>query len=228
MQVYPLALSRGFAGLGATPYHMDVMWTMLVPALALLYIPAERIMPAGVRLRSYLQLNDPAVEHRRFWWRWQPVLWADAIRIALAIWLVEFALAPDPGAGEARVTLILGVLLLPGIILQMVTRRKAGAMFAPVGYALAALCVLLPPITALQVAVISIVALGAIRYFDAFFLGGGAASLALGLLPGAPRLSALLVAAVFILPVLLAAMFSCKLVLPVRSRAKSVHPEPLR
>jgi hypothetical protein len=204
------------------------MWTMLVPAVVLLYYPAGRIMPADMKLRSYHQLNDPAVEHRRFWWRWQPVLWVDAVRIALGIWLVKFALAPVLGAGEAQVTLILGTLLLPGITLQMVTRRKDGAMFAPVGYALAALCVLLPPISALQVAVISIVALGAIRYFDAFFLGGGVASMALGLLPGAPKLSALLVAAVFILPVLLAAMLRCKLVLPVSSRAKVVHSEPLR
>lgn len=185
-------------------------------------------MPAGTKLRSFHQLCDPAVEHRRFWWRWQPALWADAVRIALGLWLVKFALAPDLATDVPKATLLLGVLLLPGLLLQMVTRRKDGAMYAPVGYAIAALGVLLPPITALQVVVISIVALGAIRYFDAFFLGGGLASVALGLLPGAPRLSALLVAVVFILPVLLAAMFRCKLVLPVQSKAKAVLAEPLR
>lgn len=204
------------------------MWTMLVPAVVLLYYPAERIMPTGAKLRSYLQLNDPVAGHRRFWWRWQPALWADAGRIALAVGAVRFALSPGLATDDAWATVILGALLLPGLMLQMVTRRKDGAMYAPVGYAIATLVVLLPPITALQVAVISIVALGAIRYFDAFFLGGGATSLALGLLPGAPKLSALLVAAVFILPVLLAAMFRRKLVLPVRSRAKTVLPEPLR
>lgn len=185
-------------------------------------------MPAGVKLRTYLQLSDPAAQHRRYWWCWQPVLWADAVRIAVGGWLVKFALALVPGADAAKVTMILGVLLLPGIILQMVTRRKDGAMFAPMGCALAILWVLLPPVTALQVTVIGIVALAAIGYFDAFFVGGGVASVALGLLPGGPRLAAILVAAVFILPVLLAAMFRCKLVLPVRSRARSVLTEPSR
>jgi len=201
---------------------MTIEWGILLPALVLLYYPADRILPQGMRLRSYGQLSDPARSHRNNWWLWQPALWADAVRCGVSIWLVRFALAPTGAEADARATAILGGLLLVGVLPQMVTARRAASLFAPVGYVFAALFVLLPFSAALPATVLGVVGLMALRDFGAIFLGGAVMTAVFGYLLGGTIPVVASVAATFILPVVVGAMFRCKLVLPIQSRAESV------
>ncbi len=185
-------------------------------------------MPTGQKLRTYSQLSDPAQRHRHSWWRWQPALWADALRIAAAVWLLNFSIAPEVGESRALAAVLLGGLLMVGLIPQMLTQRKPDAMFAPVGYVLAVLLVLLPLSAALPAAVLAIVGLIAIRDFTAFFIGGGVMSALLGYLLGGSLVASCLVAATFALPVVVSAMFRSKLVLPVRVGSVTVPVAPPR
>jgi hypothetical protein len=207
---------------------MVIEWGFFLPALLMLFYPAERIFPASRRLRSYEQLTDPARSHRHWWWRWQPALWLDAVRIGLAVWLLNFSVTPVPGEPRSQVTAVLSGLLLLGLIPQMVTRRKDNAMFAPVGYVLATLCVMLPLTAVLPIAALGIVGLMALRDFTVIFLVGSISTVVLGYLLGAPLTTACMVAAVFALPVVVGAMFQCQLVLPVRSQGESLPTAPLR
>ena len=207
---------------------MTIAWGIFLPSVVLLYYPAERIMPASQKLRTYSQLSDPAQRHRHSWWRWQPVLWADALRIAAAVWLLDFSIAPETGESNALAVVLLGGLLMLGLIPHMVTRRKPDAMFAPLGYVLAVLFILLPLSAALPAAVLGIVGLMAIRDFTAFFIGGGIASVLLGYLLGGSLVTSCLVAAIFALPFVVSAMFRCKLVLPVRVGSVTVPVAPPR
>jgi hypothetical protein len=207
---------------------MTITWGIFLPCVVLLYYPAERIFPTGQKLRTYSQLSDPAQRHRHAWWRWQPVLWADALRAAAATWLLDFSIAPEAGESRALAVVLLGGLLLVGLIPQMLTRRKPDAMFAPVGYVLAVLFVLLPLSAALPAAVLGIVGLSAIRDFTAFFIGGSLMSVLLGYLLGGSLVTSCLVAAVFALPVVVSAMFRCKLVLPVRVGSVTIAVAPPR
>jgi hypothetical protein len=201
---------------------MIIEWGILLPAIVLLFYPADRILPQFLRLRSYGQLSDPAHTHRHRWWLWQPALWADALRCAVAIWLVDFSLTPIGGNAGAKPVVLLGGLLLIGVLPQMVTWRKAATMFAPLGYVFAALFVLLPFAAALPVAVLGIVGLMALREFSAIFVGGALVTGVFGYLLGGSVATVVIQAGVFVLPVVVSTMFRCKLVLPVQSRSETV------
>lgn len=207
---------------------MTIAWGIFLPSVVLLYYPAERIMPTGQKLRTYSQLSDPAQRHRHSWWRWQPALWADALRIAAAVWLLNFSIVPAAGESRALAVVLLGGLLMLALIPQMVTRRKPDAMFAPVGYVLAVLFVLLPLSAALPAAVLGIVGLMAIRDFTAFFIGGGLMAVLLGYFLGGSLVTSCMVAAIFALPAIVSAMFRCKLVLPVRVGSVTIPVAPPR
>jgi len=207
---------------------MTIAWGIFLPSVVLLFYPAERLLPTGQKLRTYSQLSDPAQRHRHSWWRWQPVLWADALRIAAAVWLLNFSIIPEAGESRALAVVLLGGLLIMALIPQMVTRRKPDAMFAPVGYVLALLFVLLPLSAALPAAVLGIVGLVAIRDFTAFFIGGAIMSALLGYLLGGSLVTACMVAAIFALPVVVSAMFRSKLVLPVQVGSVTVPVAPPR
>jgi len=201
---------------------MTIEWGILLPAIVLLFYPADRILPQNLRLRTFGQLSDPTRSHRHRWWLWQPALWADALRCAASIWLVDFALTPiGHGAGAKPVTLLGGLLLL-GVVPQMVTLRKVSTMFAPLGYVFAALFVLLPFAAALPVAVLGVVGLLALREFSAIFLGGAIVAVVLGYLFGGSVTTVAILAGVFVLPVVVSTMFRCKLVLPVQSRGETI------
>lgn len=201
---------------------MIIEWGILLPALVLLVYPADRILPQHLRLRTYGQLSDPAHTHRHRWWLWQPALWADAFRCAVALWLVDFALTPIGINTAAKPFVLLGGLLLVGVLPQMLTWRKAATMFAPLGYVFAALFVLLPFAAALPVAVLGIVGLMALREFTAIFLGGAIVTGVFGYLLGGSVTMVTIQACVFVLPVVVSTMFRCKLVLPVQSRSETV------
>ena len=207
---------------------MTIAWGLFLPSVVLLYYPAERIMPTGQKLRTYSQLSDPAQRHRHSWWRWQPALWADALRIAAAVWLLNFSIVPAAGESRALAVVLLGGLLMLALIPQMVTRRKPDAMFAPVGYVLAVLFVLLPLSAALPAAVLGIVGLMAIRDFTAFFIGGSLMAVLLGYFLGGSLVTSCMVAAIFALPAIVSAMFRCKLVLPVRVGRVTIAVAPPR
>jgi len=207
---------------------MIIAWGILLPSVVLLYYPAERIIPFGHKLRTYSQLSDPAQRHRHSWWRWQPALWADALRIAAAVWLLDFSIVAEAGESRALAVVTLGGLLMLGLIPQMVTRRKPDAMFAPAGYVLAVLFVLLPLSAALPTAVLGIVGLMALRDFTALFLVGGLMSVLLGYLLGGSVVTSCMVAAIFALPAIVSAMFRCKLVLPVRVGSVTIPVAPPR
>ena len=201
---------------------MTIQWGILLPAIVLLFYPADRILPQNLRLRTYGQLCDPARAHRHRWWLWQPALWADALRCGASIWLIDFAPTPIGTGAGGKPVVLLGGLLLVGVLPQMVTLRKAATMYAPLGYVFAALFVLLPFAAALPVAVLGVVALMALREFPAIFFGGAVVAAVLGYLFSGAVTTVAILAGVFVLPVVVSTMFRCKLVLPVQSRGETI------
>ena len=201
---------------------MIIEWGILLPAIVLLYYPADRILPQSLRLRTYGQLSDPARPHRHRWWLWQPALWADTLRCGVSIWLVQFALALGGSQGGPNPTVLLGSLLLLGVLPQMVTGRKPATMFAPLGYVFAALFVLLPFAAALPAAVLGAVGLMALREFSAIFIGGAIVTGVFGYVLGGNVTTVAILGGVFALPVVVSTMFRCKLVLPVQGRSEAI------
>jgi len=208
---------------------MLINWGLFLPALVLLLYPLERILPAKMKCRSYENLTDPAFRHRRRWWRWQPELWLDAVRIAAAAWFVKFSILPHEPGSKKIVALTLGLLLALGLCLQMFTRRKDDALLAPLGYVLGITLAFLPVPAALAVFAAAAVAMVAMQDFMAFFGAGALAAGVLGGFLGGGVQLAVILAAVFFLPVLISLMSRRKLMLAVRSAAQSekVH-SPLR
>lgn len=211
------------------PCLMVFNWGLFLPALILLLYPLERILPAKMKCRSFENLTDPAFRHRRRWWRWQPELWLDVVRITVAAWFLKFSVVAENSEGGKLVTLILGAVLSVGLIMQMITRRKEDALLAPLGYVLGMTLAFLPVGPALAVFALAIVTLGAIQDFNAYFVGGSAAAAAMGYMFAGSITTTAMLTGIFFLPVLISMLTRRKLLLAVRSSAQSEKvPSPLR
>ncbi len=208
---------------------MVINWGLFLPAFILLLYPLERLLPATMKCRSYENLVDPAFRHRRRWWRWQPELWMDVVRIAVGVWFVKFSITAVQAEAEKFVTPVLGLVLAMALCVQMFTRRKEDTVLAPLGYLLAVSLVLLPVPVALSVFALAVVAMGALQDFMAFFVAGAMAAAVLGYFLGGGMLTAALLAGLYFLPALISMMTRRKLLLAVRSAAVSERvPSPLR
>lgn len=208
---------------------MEINWGVFIPSLLLLLYPLDRLLPAKLKCRSYENLIDPAFRHRRRWWRWQPELWLDVVRIAVAAWFMKFSLVPVDSAGGKLVALLLGAMLTVGLCMQMITRRKEDTLLAPLSYVLGMTFAFLPPSAAIAVFALAVVGMGAIQDFNAYFVTGAAAAAAMGyLFAGSITITAVLTA-IFFLPALIGMLTGRKLLLAVRSAAQSEKvPSPLR
>lgn len=196
---------------------MLINWGLLLPAFILLAYPLDRVLPARMKCRSYDNLVDPAFRHRRRWWRWQPELWLDAVRIGVAAWFLKFSIEAETSVGAKLAILTLGALLVIGLGMQMITRRKEDTLLAPLGYVIAVTFVFLPPLAALSVFAMAVVALGAIQDLNAYFVGGAAAAAAMGYMFAGSITTTAMLAGVFFLPVMFGMLSGRKLLIAVRS-----------
>lgn len=199
---------------------MQITWSILLPAVVLLFYPIDRLLPAYMKCRTSDALTDPAAKHRRGWWRWQPELWADVVRVAVATWCVALAFTPEAAKARWIETLVVGALLAVGVCCQMPTRREDEAVLAPLTFLLGAMLALLPVTAAIAVFVLAMAAMLAFRSYVAFFLTGALLVTGLTYLLGGDVLMGLVVAAVHIIALMASFLIGGELVLPVRNRVE--------
>lgn len=208
---------------------MEINWPLLLPAVVLLFYPLDRLLPAYMKCRTIDALLDPAAKHRRKWWRWQPELWADVVRVAAATWFIDFALEPESGKMGWVVTLVIGFILAVGVCCQMRTRREEESVFAPLSYLLGVMLVLLPPTATAAIFVLEVAALAAFRSYVAFLLAGVVLTTGLTFLLGGDILTGVMLAGVHAVALMASFLMEGELVLPVRNRVRAtVTPVTVR
>jgi hypothetical protein len=199
---------------------MIIQWSLFVPGVLLLLVPADRLFSRRVELRSFdcfRRLGDGKAY--RPWW-WVPALWLDPLRAYFGAELLQRGLAaksiywevvPKPGY-----VLLLGLITV-AVIAQTLTRRAdRGILLAPIGF----VCGIAAALTPWPVALIGVVAaflgLFAFRQFHAFFGFGLIAIALLGFVLDASAMWIVPAVGVFALPLVAGLLTNCTLELPVR------------
>ncbi len=190
-----------------------------MPGVVLLLFPADRLLSAQVRLRTFESFRNLSTEATfRPWW-WVPALWLDPLRGFAGVWLLQRALAlgsaewnlvPKPAYG-----LLLGLVLLSGYA-QTFTKRDDEVMLAPVGFVAGVIVAFLPGLVATLALVMAAIGLFAFRGFHAFFSGGLVAVTVIGLGLGAPFWWVAPAAGVCALPILGGVLSRRTLEIPTR------------
>lgn len=200
---------------------MQISWIILLPAAVVLLLPLDRLLPAYMKCRTSDALTDPAAKHRRGWWRWQPELWLDVLRVGGAVWFVAMALEAETVTARWIGTGVLGAILAVGACLQMPTRREHDCVLAPVTYVFGAMLALLPVGAALAVFTLAVAAMLAFRSYNAFFLCGVLLTSGLSYLLAGDHQMGLVLTVVQIVVLLAAVVMEGELVLPLRDRRKA-------
>lgn len=201
---------------------MTIDWTLFVPALALLWYPADKLMSRTTQLRTFESFrnleNSPG---DLGWWR-VPLLWLDPVRSFAGTLLLQRAFRLIPAGPEIiklpAYWVLLGILLV-AIVAQTITRRGEDAVLAPIGFLVGLIAALLPWSVVLIGSAMGIAALFAFRRFHAFFTVGPITIGLLGFFFGIEPLW--LIPAVVLLgaPCILALLTGRLMELPARRRA---------
>lgn len=199
---------------------MEIFWGLLLPAVVLGCYPIDRWLPRHMKLCTSDALMDPAAKRRPGWWLWQPCLWLDVARVALAAWLIDFAFQPETETERWIAALSVGVILAAGACCQMRTRREEDSVLAPITFLTGAMLALLPVAAALAVLILALTAMVAVRSYIGFLTTGMVLTSGLTFLLGGEIESGLIVS--FLNAVVLMGGFLTRgeFVLPITVRSK--------
>lgn len=206
---------------------MEPHWSLLLPAALLACYPLDRLLPRYMKCRTSDALTDPAAKHRRGWWRWQPELWLDVVRVAVAAWLIDFAFQPETATERWIAALAVSVILAVGLCCQMWTRREEDSVLAPITFLTGTMLALLPPAAALAVFTLAITATLAFRSYIGFFVAGMGLTSGLTYLLGGGVESGLVVAVLNVVALMAGFLSRGEFVLPLRERS-SPAKTPIR
>ncbi len=210
---------------------MTIHWSLLVPGVVLLLIPADRLMTSRVELRSFDRFRslENSPRHRPWWW--VPVLWLDPWRGFCGAFLLRTSLgvtlSPWEFVPPTEYAWLVAVLAL-GIVCQTFTvRGEQGVVLAPMGYVAGVVVALTPWSVSLPVLVLAALGLFAIRQFHAFFFFGLVAVTVLGPLFRADFAWVGPAAGAFALPIIMGFLSGSSLELPTRDASGPVvRPSP--
>lgn len=196
---------------------MQIHWSLLIPALILLFYPLDMWLKRHVRLRDFEYMRNGRRRGRHAWWR-QSWVWMDPARAFTGAWVLRSAWTVDEPAGDSWYNLpfiaTLAVLAL-ALGCQMYTRRDE-VLFAPVGFCAGLLFVVMPPQIAVLVLTLALTCLMAFRGWSAYFVAGALAAALLGVI--LMRLDLWIVAAVVLLiePFVVSWVAQRELLVPIR------------
>ena len=201
-----------------------INWSLFLPGVMLLLIPADALLSAHVQLRTLESFNnlDNTRRFRRWWW--VPALWLDPWRGFGGALLVKHALTLTSTSWDHVPKLdysLLVLAMLGGVVAQLYTRREEGVMLAPLGYVLGVAAALMPWPVALVAGIASLTGLFAFRHFTSYFLGGTVGVAFLGFVLGADVLWIIPAITVYFLPVLASLVTGKALELPTRDSSGS-------
>lgn len=202
---------------------MTIHWSVFVPGVLLLLIPADRLLSSQVELRSFNCFQSLENSPRfRPWW-WVPALWLDPARGFLGVYLLQLGLTIPAGPWEfvpkAEYAVCMTVLAI-AVVGQTLTRRgDPGVLLAPLGFAAGLVLALTSWPVALISIVTALVGLFALRQFPAYFAFGLGAVAVLGIAFEAPMMGVVPAVGVFALPILTALVTGGTLELPTRNSA---------
>lgn len=190
-----------------------------MPALVLGTYPMERWLPRHMKYCTSDALMDPAAKRRRGWWLWQPCLWLDVARVAVAAWFIDFAFLTETDTQQWIATLIVGAILAVGMCCQLWTRREADSVLAPITYLTGIMVALLPVGAALAVFTLAVTAMIAFRTYLGFLVTGMMLTSGLTFLLGGEVESGLIVSFVHAVALMAGFLIRGEFVLPVRMHA---------
>jgi hypothetical protein len=206
---------------------MIMHYLYYITGVFLLVFPAGLLSRSQLRVISLPELTDRA-RHHFGWVHWINLL--DLLRAWAGLHLVRHAFRMiDPGAaGSMLAVATTAVAALAGLGLQQVFySADEDDLVAPVAYAIGLTMAFIPPLVALLVLPIGLLAAIGMRSLGSGFVLAAAATAGIGLLLRLPTLVVATTSLVLFAPALLAAVFQRRLVLTVRNR-KEPRGEPLR
>lgn len=207
---------------------MTILWSLFVPGVLLLLLPADWLMSSVVQLRSFdcFQSLEDSPRHRPWWW--VPVLWLDPLRGFFGAFLLKQALGLTSivwaSTPKSEYALLVAVLAL-GVVCQILTRRgDRDVLLAPIGFVVGVAAALTPWPVMIIGTVVAALGLFALRQFHWFFVFGFIAVALLGFVLGAAPFWIWPASAVFALPIVTAVVLGRTLELPTRNASGPVPP----
>ena len=149
--------------------------SLFVPGLLLLLFPADRLLCAKVELRDFESFHTLGRKERfRPWW-WVAALWIDPIRSFIGARLLTASLDLRFGRWDVPPTAEYSVaiaIVVVAVLAQLVTRREAGVILAPLGFVSGIVASVSPWYATVIAITLAAAAMAGLRHFFAFFLGG--------------------------------------------------------
>lgn len=204
---------------------MTILWSLFVPGVLLLLIPADRLLSRRVELRSFdcFQSLEDSPRFRPWWW--VPALWLDPLRGFFGAYLLRHAIAIDPSTWQLvpkGAYALLVALLAIAVMAQTLTRRGDGdVLLAPLGFVAGIAIALAPWPVALLGIVSALLGLFAFRQFHAYFAFGLGAITLLGFVFDRGMIWVLPAAGAFALPLAAGLVMGATLELPTRNTSGS-------
>lgn len=198
-----------------------------ISGVCLLVMPAGLLSRRQLRAISLPELTDRS-RHRFGWIHWINLM--DLLRAWAGLHLVRhaFSLIDPAAAGSALALATTAIAALAGLGLQQVFySADDDDLVAPVAYAVGLTFAFIPPLVALLVLPVGLMAAFGMRSLGSGFVLAAASTAAIGVLLRLPTLVVATTSFLLFAPALIAAIFHRRLVLTVRHR-KEVHSERLR
>ncbi|HVU35319.1 MAG TPA: hypothetical protein VHE61_17920 [Opitutaceae bacterium] len=200
---------------------MTIQWSLFVPSVLLLLVPADRLFSPQVELRSFDCFRRPgSSEAHRPWW-WVPALWLDPWRAFFGASLLRRGLALQsnhwdlvPKSAYVVFLAVVGV----AIVAQTFSRRADhGVLMAPIGFVSGITAALAPWPVAVIGVITAFLGLFAFRQFHAYFGFGLVAIGVLGFILEASMTWIGPAVGAFALPLVAGLVTNCTLEFPVRN-----------
>lgn len=202
---------------------MYLHWLFFLPALALLFLPVDALLPRQLKLRTFEHIDFGEGAWARSPAAWTMFsLWLDPLRAFLGAWMLTHAWMIDDFGGslERWVPVIAnGTILALATAGQLHTRRDTTMLLAPLGYVAGLWLGLLTPAVAALAIVVGVGGIIAFRSWSAFFICGAAYAGIAGFWIMGKHLNVPLAVGLAMLPWTISAVSARTLIQPLRSNA---------
>ena len=208
---------------------MTLQTALIFPALLLLLFPTDRLLPAGIELRSFNSFHTLGRQARSRPWWWVAALWLDPVRAFAGTGLLTRSLGLSFSRWDVPPTFTLSaaaLVIAAGVVAQLFTRRDKDVLLPPLGYVAGVLCWVAPWYAAAIVLAMSATAMFGLRGFGAFFVAGLATVGFVTFVANAGHGWAVIAFTAFLIPALMAILSGRTFELPTYKPTRSSHHHP--